>query len=184
MPLPEVLPQKLNSPLVLEGNDWTDLSQWEFTLSAEQRMMLGRIAMVSHVEPFSCHAPCLYQRLSFRLQVSTIPSGAYPPEPYSYPPQTRPARPLQGSTHRPRLRPANPSHGRLLPRRQHPRLSRRAGPWFRILLAHTKDLIEPRLLKIDAAAYTTDKQVLHTDIGDIPWTFMLHSRMLRITLMR
>ncbi|KAJ3500807.1 hypothetical protein NLJ89_g9628 [Agrocybe chaxingu] len=34
--LPGGFPKKLESPLVWEGKDWTDASQWEYKLSAEQ----------------------------------------------------------------------------------------------------------------------------------------------------
>ncbi|KAF8954538.1 hypothetical protein BDZ97DRAFT_461915 [Flammula alnicola] len=34
-PLPEGFPQKLDSPLVWEGKDWKNPSEWEYTLSAD-----------------------------------------------------------------------------------------------------------------------------------------------------
>jgi hypothetical protein len=88
-------------------------------------------------------------------------------EPFPSHPQPRPARPLQGRT--PRLcflRPTHHPRRQLFPRGQHPRLrccillhQPRRRERFGIVLAHIKDLTETRLLKIDAAVYTTDKQV-------------------------
>lgn len=34
--LPEGFPKHLDSPLVWEGKDWTEASQWEYTLTPEQ----------------------------------------------------------------------------------------------------------------------------------------------------
>ena len=50
------------------------------------------------------------------------------------------------------------------------------GEDSRVVLAHIKDLTETHPLKtIGAPAYTTDKQVFHTDAGDIISLFVLQT---------
>ncbi|KAF8177446.1 hypothetical protein BJ912DRAFT_1024215 [Pholiota molesta] len=169
-PLPEGFPQKLNSPLVWEGKDWTDPSQWEYELSAEQLKEIddavkhfnGLGKSFGHISPATFPLPTLgpvLRGLSKDLHTGrgffvlrTIPVDNYSREDniLIYAGVSSYVGGRRGVQDR--------------------------GEGSGIVLAHIKDLTETHPLQtIGAPAYTTDKQVFHTDIGDIISLFVLQT---------
>uniref|UniRef100_A0A8H7Y691 TauD/TfdA-like domain-containing protein n=1 Tax=Psilocybe cubensis TaxID=181762 RepID=A0A8H7Y691_PSICU len=165
--LPEGFPKHLDSPLVWEGKDWTEASQWEYTLTAEHLKEIDDA--VKHFraldKPFGYISPATFplptlapvlSELAHELHngrgffvLRTIPVDSYSREDNiliyagisSY---------VGGK-----------------------RAVQDAG---NIVVGHIKDLSDTNPLKtIGAPAYTTDKQVFHTDIGDIISLFVLET---------
>lgn len=157
--LPEGFPKVLDSPLVWEGKDWTDESQWTYVLNDDQLQEID-----SGLKHF--HSLAVPQG---RVNQSTFPL------------------PTLGSVLKDLARELHTGRGffvlRALPVESYSRTDiiliyagvssyignlrgvqdRDAG-----VLAHIKDLTETHPAKtIGAPAYTTDKQVFHTDAGDI-----------------
>ncbi|KAF9474998.1 Clavaminate synthase-like protein [Pholiota conissans] len=169
-PLPAGFPQKLESPLVWEGKDWTDATQWEHDLSAEQLKEIDDA--VKHFKglgkpygyistetfPLPTLGPIL-RDLSKELHLGrgffvlrTIPVDNYTREEniLIYAGISTYVGGKRGVQDR--------------------------GGGSGVVLAHIKDLTETHPLKtIGAPAYTTDKQVFHTDIGDIISLFVLQT---------
>ncbi|KJA17754.1 hypothetical protein HYPSUDRAFT_191935 [Hypholoma sublateritium FD-334 SS-4] len=169
-PLPAGFPQKLESPLVWEGKDWTDPETWEYTLSDEQ---------LQEIDDAVKHFNGLGKSLGY-ISTDTFPL------------------PTLGPILRDLSKELHTGRGffvlRTIPVDNYSREdnvliyagvssyvgSRRGvqerGEGSRVVLAHIKDLTETEPLKtIGAPAYTTDKQVFHTDAGDIISLFVLQT---------
>ncbi|KAJ3506628.1 hypothetical protein NLJ89_g6764 [Agrocybe chaxingu] len=165
--LTEGFPKKLESPLVWEGKDWTNPSQWEYKLSAEQlreiddavKHFKGLNKPLGYLSPETFPLPTLgpiLKDLSNELHngrgffvLKTIPIDSYSREEnviiYS-----------GVSSYVGRLRGI-----------QDKGVS---------VIGHIKDLTETHPLKtIGSPAYTTDKQVFHTDAGDIISLYVLET---------
>ncbi|KAG6855850.1 hypothetical protein H0H87_010002 [Tephrocybe sp. NHM501043] len=165
-PLPEGFPAKVDSPLVWQGSDWKDEKEWVYELNADQLKEiddalkhfrdldkpLGHISTSTF--PLPTLAPILSD-LSRELHTGrgffvlrTIPVSSY----------TREENVIiyaGVSSHVGNLRAVQDSPA---------------------VLAHIKDLTQTDFAKtIGGPAYTTDKQVFHTDIGDIISLFALET---------
>lgn len=57
IPLPEGFPRKLDSPLVWEGKDWKNESQWVYNLSPAELMEIDEAVRHFHGMPLSLHIP-------------------------------------------------------------------------------------------------------------------------------
>ncbi|KAF8875077.1 taurine catabolism dioxygenase TauD [Gymnopilus junonius] len=165
-PLPEGFPKKAESPLVWEGKDWKNEAQWVFTLSEEH---LKEIAVAvkhyhglglhfGHISPKTFPLPTLGPILTSLSQelhygrgfavVRTIPVSSYSKEDniLIY---------VGISSYIGATRGLQDANGGVL--------------------SHIKDLSSSfRAGQIGGPAYTTDKQVFHTDMGaDIVSLFAL-----------
>ncbi|CAA7264108.1 unnamed protein product [Cyclocybe aegerita] len=165
--LPAGFPKKLESPLVWDEKDWTDASQWEYKLSAEQLKEIDDA--VKHFKslnkPFGYLSPSTFplptlgpilKDLSHELHngrgffvVKTIPIDSY----------TREENTI--------IYAGVSSHVGALRGVQDKGVS---------VVGHIKDLTATHPLKtIGGPAYTTDKQVFHTDAGDIISLYVLET---------
>ncbi|KAF8994584.1 hypothetical protein BDQ17DRAFT_1392391 [Cyathus striatus] len=165
--LPDGFPKKLESPLVWEGKDWKGEDQWVYNLSEEQlkeiddavKHFRGLDKPLGHLSPSTFPLPTLGPILSDLSRelysgrgffvLRTIPVDSY----------TREENVIiyaGVSSHIGSLRGVQDVE---------------AG-----VLAHIKDLTDTHPTKvIGAPAYTTDKQVYHTDVGDIIALFALET---------
>ncbi|KAF8167147.1 hypothetical protein B0H34DRAFT_791915 [Crassisporium funariophilum] len=164
-PLPEGFPNTLKSPLVWEGKDWKKPSDWEYELSVDELKEIDDA--VQHFKalrkPFGYITPSTFplpklgpilHHLSRELHngrgffvLRTIPVANYSKEDniLIYAGVSSYIGTLRGVQDK--------GDG---------------------VLAHIKDLTQTHPLKIiGAPAYTTDKQVFHTDAGDIISLFVL-----------
>ncbi|TFK32123.1 hypothetical protein BDQ12DRAFT_775069 [Crucibulum laeve] len=164
-PLPKSFPQKLDSPLVWEGSDWKDESEWVYNLSKDELKEIDDAVKhfhslgkpLGHISQSTFPLPALgpvLANLARELHTGrgffvlrTIPVASYSHEDNfliyagvsSYVGELRGLQDKDGG-----------------------------------VLAHIKDLSQTHPAKtIGAPAYTTDKQVYHTDIGDIISLFAL-----------
>ena len=62
-PLPEGFPRKLDSPLVWEGKDWENESQWVYNLSPAELKEIDEAVRHFHGTPLSLH--CGHMPLAF-----------------------------------------------------------------------------------------------------------------------
>ncbi|KAJ2936625.1 hypothetical protein H1R20_g468, partial [Candolleomyces eurysporus] len=166
-PLPEGFPKVLESPLVWEGKDWTDEAQWTYQLSDAQleeidaalKYFHGLEKPLGHVNQDNFPLPKLgpiLKDLSRELHTGrgffvlrTIPVDSYSREDVIivYAGVSSYVGNSRGVQDR--------DNG---------------------VIAHIKDLTETHPAKtIGAPAYTTDKQVFHTDAGDIISLFALET---------
>ncbi|KAJ3514730.1 hypothetical protein NLJ89_g2199 [Agrocybe chaxingu] len=167
-PLPEGFPKKLESPLVWDEKDWTDASQWEYKLSVQQLKEIDDALKhfksmseqaLGYLSPSTFPLPTLgpiLKDLSHELHngrgffvVKTIPIDAYTREENTiiYAGVSSYVGSLRGV--------------------QDKGVS---------VVGHIKDLTETHPLKtIGGPAYTTDKQVFHTDAGDIISLYVLET---------
>ncbi|CAA7269759.1 unnamed protein product [Cyclocybe aegerita] len=166
--LPEGFPKKLESPLVWEGKDWTDAAQWEYKLSAEQlkeiddalKHFKGQNKPLGYLSPSTFPLPTLgpiLKDLSHELHtgrgffvVKTIPVDAYTREENTiiYAGVSSYVGPLRGVQDLDGVS----------------------------VVGHIKDLTQTHPLKsIGFPAWTTDKQVFHTDAGDIISLYVLET---------
>ncbi|KAF8636290.1 hypothetical protein AX17_003657 [Amanita inopinata Kibby_2008] len=166
-PLPEGFPRQVDSPLVWEGKDFTDEKEWVYQLSADQLVEIDNAVKhfhslnkpLGHVSPSTFPLPTLspiLHSLSNQLHngrgffvLRTLPVSSY----------TREDNVLiyTGlSSHIAPLRGVQDKDGGVL--------------------AHIKDLTPTHAKEvIGSPAYTTDKQVFHTDAGNIVALFALET---------
>ncbi|KAF9055633.1 hypothetical protein BJ165DRAFT_433113 [Panaeolus papilionaceus] len=166
-PLPDGFPKKLDTPLVWEGKDWKDPSEWEYDLSEAQlneidnalRSFRASGKPWGHLSPETFPLPTLgpiLKDLSKELHTGrgffvlrTIPVEKYSREDNII------------------IYAGVSSH--VAPRRG---VQDRANG----VLAHIKDLSQTLPEEaIGAPAFTTEKQVFHTDAGDIIALFVLET---------
>jgi len=158
-PLPEGFPAKLTSPLVWQGSDWKNESEWVYDLTPEHLEEIDQAVNhfhglgkpLGHISPTTFPLPKLgpiLSELSHELHTGrgffvlrTIPVAKYSREDNviiyagvsSYIASLRGVQDVDSG-----------------------------------VLAHIKDLSQTHPAKtIGSPAYTTDKQVFHTDVGDI-----------------
>ncbi|KDR86131.1 hypothetical protein GALMADRAFT_52396 [Galerina marginata CBS 339.88] len=166
-PLPEGFPKKLDSPLVWEGKDWTDPTQWEYELSPEQLKEIddavkhfhGLDKPFGHISPQTFPLPTLGPILKDLAKELHTGRGFFvlrtiPVDSYSRDDNILIYAGLSA----------------------HIANKRGVQDLGDSVLAHIKDLTQTHPLKsIGAPAYTTDKQVFHTDAGDIISLFVLET---------
>ncbi|KAF4612243.1 hypothetical protein D9613_004589 [Agrocybe pediades] len=165
--LPEGFPKKLESPLIWEGKDWTDASQWEFELTKEH---------LKEVDDAVKHFNSLGKSFGY-ISTETFPLPTLGPI----------LRDLSRELHSGRgffvLRtiPVD-SYSRADNVLLYTGISAYVGAQRGVqdakggVLAHIKDLTKTEPLKtLGAPAFTTDKQVFHTDAGDIISLYVLET---------
>ncbi|KAG6914934.1 hypothetical protein DXG01_014370 [Tephrocybe rancida] len=165
-PLPDDFPAKVHSPLVWEGSDWKDEKEWVYELNADQ---------LKEIDDGVKHFRALDKPLGYIAQ-STFPL------------------PTLGPILADLAREIHTGRGffvlRTIPVDSYTREENaiiyagvssyvgnlRAVQQTPAVLAHIKDLTRTEFAKsIGGPAYTTDKQVFHTDIGDIIALFALET---------
>jgi len=165
--LPEGFPKKLESPLVWEGKDWTDPAQWEFTLSE---------AHLKEIDDAVKHFKGLEKPLGY-LSPETFPLPTLAPELKKLSEELHNGRgffvlrtiPVDSYTREENV---------IIYAGVSSHIASRRGVQDTgdIVLAHIKDLTKTHPAKtIGAPAYTQDKQVFHTDIGDIISLYVLET---------
>ncbi|KAG6829270.1 hypothetical protein H0H92_005090 [Tricholoma furcatifolium] len=165
-PLPEGFPEKVESPLVWQGSDWKGEKEWVYELNSDQLKEIDDALKhfrsldkpLGHISRTTFPLPNLGPILSDLAReihtgrgffvLRTIPVDSYTRE--------ENAIIYAGvSSYVGNLRAVQDSPS---------------------VLAHIKDLTQTAYAKtIGAPAYTTDKQVFHTDIGDIIALFALET---------
>lgn len=166
-PLPDGFPKKLNSPLVWEGKDWHDEKQWVYDLSEAElkeiddamQHFYGLNLHFGHISKDTFPLPTLgptLEKLAHELHsgrgffvLRTIPVSSYSraDNVLIYAGLSSYVAPIRG-------------------------LQDKNGG----VLSHIKDLTSTHAGSIGGPAYTTDKQVFHTDQGsDIVSLFALET---------
>ncbi|KAJ7826660.1 hypothetical protein B0H13DRAFT_1736488 [Mycena leptocephala] len=166
-PLPPGFPPSVEGPIVWEGKDWTDESQWVYNLTDDHLQEIDRA--LTHFE-----STCLWTRLD-------KPLGFIARETFPLPTLSPELRNLAEVLYNGRgffvLReiPIDKYSRRELAIvyagiSSHVGSGRGRQDGTNAVLAHIKDLRVSHAHEkggIGNAAYTTDKQVFHTDIGDL-----------------
>ncbi|KAG6839151.1 hypothetical protein C0991_005406 [Blastosporella zonata] len=165
-PLPDGFPAQVDSPLVWQGSDWKDEKEWVYELNPEQlkeiddalKHFRGLEKPLGHISSSTFPLPTLGPILADLARelhtgrgffvLRTIPVSSY----------TREENVIIYAG-------VSSYVGNL-----------RAVQDTPAVVAHIKDLTQTAFAKtIGAPAYTTDKQVFHTDIGDIIALFALET---------
>lgn len=185
-PLPEGFPTRLESPLIWEGKEWTDASQWEFELTPEHLKEIDNA--VNHFRgTYHSSSPARFLPFIISCPGLDLPFGHISPSTFPLPTLGPILTNLAKELHAGRgffvLRtiPVG-SYSRednvLIYAGVSSYVASKRGVQDTgdSVLAHIKDLTDTNPLKtIGAPAYTTDKQVFHTDIGDIISLFVLET---------
>lgn len=184
-PLPAGFPQKLDSPLVWQGSDWKDEKEWVYELNADQLKEVDDA--LKHFRSTSYDpSSCIYRLIIVLRPALDKPLGYISPSTFPLPS----AGPILSNL----ARDLHTGRGffvlRGIPVDSYTREENviiyagvssyvggiRAGQDGTSVLAHIKDLTQIHPAKtIGAPAYTTDKQVYHTDAGDIIALFALET---------
>ncbi|KAF8636781.1 hypothetical protein AX16_010982 [Volvariella volvacea WC 439] len=159
-PLPEGFPAHLDSPLVWEGEDWTDEKQWTYDLSTEH---------LKEIDDAVKHFKSLNKPLGL-LSPETFPLPTLSPALKSLAKELYTGRgffvlrtlPVDSYSRADILLIYAGVSSHIAPLRAVQDASNNS------IIAHIKDLTKTvEEGKIGAPAYTTEKQVYHTDVGDV-----------------
>jgi len=188
--LPPKFPEKLTGPLVWEGKDFTDERDWTFVLSDAQLKEIHDALVHFKCKPST--APLfslLIGILALEKPIAHVSQATFP-LPSLSPPLRAEARILQSGRGFFVLRGLQPDNysvedniiiyagvssyiGSVRGRQDTKIID---GIKRSSMLNHIKDLSKTSVAgKIGAPAYTTDKQVFHTDAGDIVSLFSLNT---------
>lgn len=188
-PLPTGFPHKLESPLVWDERDWKDPQQWEYQLTIAQLKEIDDAVKHFNGKYVTKNCEIHFGLISFILGLGK-PFGHISPDTFPLPTLGPILRDLSKELHTGR--------GffvlRTIPVDNYSREdnillyagvssyigSRRGiqdrGDGSHTVLGHIKDLRETHSVKtIGAPAFTADKQVFHTDAGDIISLFVLQT---------
>lgn len=180
--LPEGFPTPLESPLVWEGKDWKDESEWVYNLTPEHLKEIDDAVHHFHRMPLFHNVLYSYTRAGLSKPLGRLSRTTFP-------------LPTLGPILSTLARSLHAGRGffvlRTIPVSCYSRedniiiyagISSHVAPLRGVqdlnagVLAHIKDLSKTHLAKtIGSPTYTTDKQVFHTDVGDIVALFALET---------